>query len=69
MRPQLLAGNGEELGELVDVLGGGRGLAVEEGRDGDLAAAEVLRDGFEGEGLGGFGGEEGGGVGREAGDD
>jgi len=32
----------------VDVLGGGLRLAVEEGRDGDLGAVEVLGDGLEG---------------------
>lgn len=44
-------------------------MAVEERCYGDLAPAEVLRDGFEGEAFGGFGFEEDGREGGEAGDD
>ena len=56
----------EGLGELLDVLGGGSGLAVEESGDGDFVAAELLGEGFEGELFAGFGGEEGrGGAGED----
>lgn len=50
---QGLLGQVQQGGELLDVLGGGAGLAVEDGRHGDLAAAEELGNLGEGEvGLG-----------------
>ena len=45
--------------QLLDVLGGGLGLAVEEGRGGDLASPQMLGDGLEVEAFLGLGFEEG----------
>lgn len=55
---QLVMGDAEERRELLDVLGGGLGLAVEDCGGGDFVAADVLGDLLKGEGFGGFGGEE-----------
>ena len=57
----------EEGGEAVDVLLRSFGLTVEERRCGDLIAADVFGDGFEGELRPGFAFEEGGGAFREVG--
>jgi hypothetical protein len=54
------------VGQLGDIFGGGLRLAVEEGGDGDFAAAKLLGNGLEGQGFGCFGIEEGFGGGREA---
>ncbi len=50
----------EQRCEFLDIFRGGLGLAVEERCYCDLAPAESLPDGFEGEAFGGFGLEEDG---------
>lgn len=55
---QAVLGDCEKGGEGLDVVGRGARLAVEDGGRGDLAAANVLGDLLEGDGLGGFGREE-----------
>jgi len=64
---QLGLGDVEDLGQVLDVLLVGWGVAVEHGGGRDLLAAEGLGDGFEGEVLGLFGGEEEAAVGGEFG--
>lgn len=49
----------QDRGELLDILGRGLRLPVEDGGHGDFVAAELLRDVGEGELLRGFGSEEG----------
>ena len=50
--------NPQDRGELLDIFGGGLGLAVEDGRNGDFIATEVLGDLLEGQLPAGFGAEE-----------
>ena len=59
MRGEELFIDREGFGEERDVLGAGSGLTVDEGGDGDFAAAELLGEGLEGDAFGCFGGEEG----------
>ena len=56
----------QDRGQLLDILGGGLRLAVEDGGDGDFVTPDLLGDVGEGELLGGFGGEEGVGLDGEA---
>ena len=55
---QALGGDIQQLGEPLDVLGRGGGLAVEQSSAGDFATAEVGGDALEAEALGRFGVEE-----------
>lgn len=61
LRGQDLLGDVEERRQLLDVLGGGLGLSVEEGGDGDLLAAQQVGDLGEAQAGLGLGGEELGG--------
>jgi hypothetical protein len=52
--------------ELLNIFWGSLSLAVEQGSDSDFRTAELLSDGFEGKGFGGFGVKKGFGGGRES---
>lgn len=59
LRLKLVLGDVQELGQVLDVVRAGLGLAVKKRRNGDLFAAELLGDGFEGQVLLLLGLEEG----------
>lgn len=51
LAPELLDGDAQDLGQVLDVLLAGGRLAVEQRGDGNLLAAELLRNGLEREVL------------------